>query len=92
MFKYQRQLTNFKLASDPSIFPASDMSSTACIQDRWTSHIKVADAGIGLTKRVYQRIRVFAHTITSATPPMAIFRSDLVSSKMCSHYRATQIG
>jgi hypothetical protein len=84
MFKYQRRLTNFKLASDASIFPASDMSSRAFSQDRWTSDIKVAGAGIGLTNRVYRRMRVLARVITSASAPMAIFRRDLVPGKMCS--------
>ena len=84
MFKYQRRLTNFKLASDASIFPASDMSSSAFSQDRWTSDIKVAGAGIGLTNRVYRRMRVLARVIPSALAPMAIFRRDLVPGKMCS--------
>jgi len=84
MFKYQRRLTNFKLASDASIFPASDMSSRAFSQHRWTSDIKVAGAGIGLTNRVYRRMRVLARVIMSASAPMAIFRRDLVPGKMCS--------
>jgi len=84
MFKYQRRLTYFKLASDATIFPESDMSSRAFSQDRWTSDIKVAGAGIGLTNRVYWRIRVLARVITSASAPMAIFRRDLVPGKMCS--------
>jgi len=84
MFKYQRRLTNFKLASDAAIFPASDMSSRAFSQDRWTSDIKVAGAGIGLTNMVYRRMRVLARVITSASASMAIFRRDLVRSKMCS--------
>jgi len=83
MFKYQRRLTNFKLASDAAIFPASDMSSRAFSQDRWTSDIKVAGAGIGLTNRVYRSMRVLARLITSAAAPMAIFRRDLVPGKMC---------
>jgi len=82
MFKYQRRLTHFKLASDASIFPASDMSSRAFSQDLWTSDIKVAGA-IGLTNRVYRRMRVLARVITSALAPMAIFRRDLVPGKMC---------
>jgi len=85
MFKYQQRLTNFKLASDASIFPASDMSSRAFSQDRWTRDIKVAGAGIGLTNRVYRRMRVLACAITSASAPMAIFRRDLVPGKMCSY-------
>jgi len=84
MFKYQPRLTHFKLPSDPSIFPASDMSSRAFSQDLWTSDIKVAGAGIGLTNRVYRRMRVLARVITSASPPRAIFRRDLVPGKMCS--------
>jgi len=84
MFKYQHRLTNFKLASDASIFPASDILSRAFSQDRWTSDIKVAGAGIGLTNRVYQRMRVLARIITSASAPLAIFRRDLVPGKMCS--------
>ena len=84
MFKYQRPLINFKLASDASIFPASDMSSRAFSQDRWTSDIKVAGAGIALTNRVYRRTRVLARVITSASAPKAIFHRDLVHGKMCS--------
>ena len=84
MFKYQRRLTNFKLASDASIFPASDMLSRAFSQDRWTSDIKVAGAGIGLTNRVYWGMRVLARAITSASAPMAVVRRDLVPGKMCS--------
>jgi len=84
MFKYQRPLTNFRLTSDALIFPASDMSSRAFSQDLWTSDIKVAGAGIGLTNRVYRRMRVSARIITSASAPMAIFRRDLVPGKMCS--------
>ena len=82
MFKYQRRLTNFKLASDASIFPASDMSSRAFSQDRWTLDIKVAGAGIGLTNRVCRRKRVLARVITSGSAPMAIFRRDLLPGKM----------
>jgi len=84
MFKYQRRLTNFKLASDASIFPASNMSSRAFSQEQWTSDIKVAGTGIGLTNRVYWRMRVLARVITYASAPMAIFRRDLVPGKMCS--------
>jgi len=84
MFKYQRRLTNFMLASDPSIFAASDMSLRAFSQVRGTSDIKVAGAGIGLTNRVYRRMIVLARVITSASAPMAIFRRDLVRGKMCS--------
>jgi len=84
MFKYHRPLTDFKLAFDALIFPASDMSSRAFSQDRWTSDFKVAGAGIGLTNRVYRRMRVLARIITSASAPMAIFRRDLVPGKMWS--------
>jgi len=84
MFKYQRRLTNFKLASDTSIFPASDMSTRAFSQDLWTSDIKVAGAGIGLTNRVYRRMGVLARVIRSASAPRGIFRRDLVTGKMCS--------
>jgi len=84
MFKYHRRLTNFKLASDASIFAPSDMSSRAFSQDRWTSDIKVAGAGIRLTNWVYRRMRVLARVITSALAPMAIFRRNLVPGKMCS--------
>jgi len=83
MFKYQRQLTNFELSSDATIFPASDISSRAFSQDRWASDYKVAGAGIGLTNRVYRRMRVLARVITPASAPMAIFRRDLVPGKMC---------
>jgi len=60
------------------------MSLSAFSQDRWTSDIKVAGAGIGLTNRVYLRMRVLARIITFASAPMAIFRRDLVPGKMCS--------
>jgi len=83
MFKYQRPLTKFMLASDATIFPASDMSSRFS-QDQWTSDIMVAGAAIGLINRVYRRMRVLARVITSASAPMAIFRRDLVTGKMCS--------
>jgi len=84
MFNYQRPLTNFKHASNASIFPLLDLSSRAFSQDRWTSDIKAADAGIGLTNRVYQSMRVLAPVITSASAPMALFRRDLVPRKMSS--------
>jgi len=84
MFKYQLRLSNFKLAYNASIFPASDMSSRAFSQDPWTSDIQVAGAGIGLTNRVYRSMRVLARVITSASAPMAIFRRHLVPGKMCS--------
>jgi len=84
MFKYQRPLSNFKLASDASIFPASDMSSSAFSQDWWTSDIKVAGAGIGLTNRVYRIMRFLPGVIRSASAPMAILGGDLVPGKMCS--------
>jgi hypothetical protein len=84
MFDYQRPLTNFMLASDASIFPASDMSSRAFSQDRWTSDIKVAGAGRGLSNRVYRRMRVLASAITAASAPVAIFRRELVPGQMCS--------
>jgi len=70
MFKYQGRLTNFKLASDASIFPASDMSSRAFSHDRWTSDIKVGGAGIGLTNRVYR-------SITLAGIAYLIFKSEV---------------
>jgi len=84
MFQYQRRRTNFNLASDASIFPASDMSSRAFSQDQWTSDIKVAGAGIELTNTVYRGMRVLARVITSASAPITIFRRDLVPGKMCS--------
>ena len=84
MFKYQRPLTNFKLASDAAIFPASDMSSRSFSQDWWTSDIKVAGAGIRLTNRVYGRIRLLAGIITAAAAPISIFCRDLVPGKVCS--------
>jgi len=84
MFRHQHPVTNFKLASDASIFPASDMLFRAFSQDRWASDIKVAGAGIGLTNRVYRRMRVLARVIMSGSTPMAIFRRDLVPGKMCS--------
>jgi len=84
MFEYQRPLTIFMLASDTSIFPASDMSSRAFSQERWTSDIKVAGAGSGLTNRVYWRMRVLARVITAASAPVAIFRRELVPGQMCS--------
>jgi len=84
MFEYQRPLTIFMLASDASIFPASDMSSRAFSQERWTSDIKVAGAGSGLTNRVYWRMRVLARVITAASAPVAIFRRELVPGQMCS--------
>jgi len=84
MFEYQRPLTMFMLASDASIFPASDMSSRAFTQERWTSDIKVAGAGSGLTNRVYWRMRVLAPVITAASAPVAIFRRELVPGQMCS--------
>jgi len=83
MFDYQRPLTIFMLASDASIFPASDMLSRAFSQERWTSDIKVAGAGSGLTNRVYWRIRVLARVITAASAPVAIFRRELVPGPMC---------
>jgi len=82
MFKYQRPLPNFKLGFDASIFAESDISSRAFSQDRSTTDIKAAGAGIGLTNRVYRRMRVLARNITSASAPMAIFRRDLVLGKM----------
>jgi len=84
MFEYQRPLTIFMLASDASIFPASDMSSRAFSQERWTSDIKVVGAGNGLTNRVYWRMRVLARVITAASAPVAIFRRELVPGQMCS--------
>jgi len=84
MFEYQRPLTIFMLASDASIIPASDMSSRGFSQQRWTSDIKVAGAGSGLTNRMYWRIRVLARVITAASAPVAIFRHELVPGQMCS--------
>jgi len=84
MFEYQRPLTIFILASDASIFPASDMLSRAFSQERWTSDIKLAGAASGLTNRVYWRMRVLARIITAASAPLAIFRRELVPGQMCS--------
>jgi len=84
MFEYQRRLTIFMLASDASIFPASDMLSTAFGQEWWTSDIKVTGAGSGLTKRVNWGIRVLARVIRAASAPVAIFRRELVPGQMCS--------
>jgi len=81
-FEYQRSHTIFMLASDGSIFPASDMSSRAFSQTRWTSDINTAGAGRGFTNRVYQRIRVLARTITAPSAPVAVFRRELVSGQM----------
>jgi len=85
MFEYQRPLTIFMLASDTSIFPASDMSSRAFSQEWWTSDIKVAGAGSGLTNRVYWRMRVLARVITAASAPVAIFGYELVPGQTCSY-------
>jgi len=84
MLEYQRPLTIFMPASDASIFPASDMSSRAFSQHRWTSDIKVAGAGRGLTNRVYRRMRILARAITAASAPVAVFRGELVPGQMCS--------
>ena len=84
MFEYQRPLTIFMLASDASIFPASDMSLGAFSQERWTSDLKVAGTGSGLTNKVYRRMRVLACVITAASAPVAIFRRELVPGQMCS--------
>jgi len=81
MFEYQSPLTIFMLASDASIFPASDMSSGAFSQERWTSDIKAAGAGSGLTNRVYCRMSVLAHVITASSAPVAIFRRVLVPGR-----------
>jgi len=83
MLEYQRPLTIFVPASDASIFPASDMSSRAFSQHRWTSDIKVAGAGRGLTNRVYQSMRILARAITAASAPVAVFRCELVPGQMC---------
>jgi len=84
MLEYQRPLTIFMAASDASIFPASDMSSRAFSEHRWTSDIKVAGAGRGLTHRVYRRMRILARAITAASAPVAVFRHELVQGQMCS--------
>ena len=81
-FEYQRPLTIFMLATDGSIFPASDMSSRAFSQTPWTSEINTAGAGRGLTNRVYHRMRVLARTITAASAPVAVFRREFVSGQM----------
>ena len=81
-FEYQRPLTIFMLATDGSIFPASDMSLRAFRQTRWTSDINTAGAGRGFTNRVYHRIRVLSRTITAASAPVAVFRRELVSGHM----------
>jgi len=84
MFEYQYPLTIFMLPSDVSTFPASDMSSRAFSQERWTSDIKVAGAGSGLKNRVYWRMRVLARFIIAASAPVAIFPRELVPGQMCS--------
>ena len=71
-FEYQRPLTIFMLATDGSIFPASDMSSRAFIQRWWTSEINTVGAGRGFRNRVYHKIRVLAGTITAASGPVAV--------------------
>ena len=82
MLEYQRPFTIFMPASDGSIFPASDMSSRPFSQHRWTSDIKVAVAGRGLTNRVYRRRRILARAITAASAPVAVFRRELVPGQM----------
>jgi len=81
-FEYHRPLTILMLGTDGSILPASDMSSRACSQTRWTSDINTAGAGRGFTNRVYHRIRVLARTITAASAPLAVFRRGLESGQM----------
>jgi len=81
-FEYQGPLTIFMLATDGSIFAASDMSWRACSQTRWPWDINKAGVGRGFTNRVNHRIRVLARTITAASAPVAVFRRELVSSQM----------
>jgi len=81
-FEYQRPLTLFMLATDGAIFAASDISTRAFSQTRWTSDINTAGAGRGFTNRVSHRIRVLARTITAATAPVAVFGRELVSGQM----------
>jgi len=81
-FEYERPLTIFMLATDGSIFPASDMSSTGFSQIRWTSDMNTAGAGGGFTNRVYHRLRVLARTITATSAPVAVFRREFVSGQM----------
>jgi len=84
MLEYQRPLTIFMPASDASIFPASDLSSRAFSQHRWTSDIKLAGAGSGLTNIVYREMRILGRPITAASAPVAVFRRELVPCQMCS--------
>jgi len=84
MLEYQRPLTIFMPSSDASIFAASDMSSRAFSQHWWTSDIKVAGAGRGLTNRVYRGMRILARAIKPASAPVAVFRRELVPGQMCS--------
>jgi len=83
MFEYQRPLVIFILAFDTSIFPASDMLSRPFSQELWTSDIKVAGAGSGLTNWVYWRMRVLTRVITAGSAPVAIFRGELLPAQMC---------
>jgi len=85
MFEYQGPQTIFMLASDASIFPASDMSLRAFSQEQSTSDINVAGPGSRLTNTVYWRMRVLASIITAAAAPRTIFWHELVPSQMCSY-------
>jgi len=84
MLEYQCPLTIFMPASHASIFPEPDMSSGAFSQHWWTSDIKVAGAGRGLTNRVYRRMRILARAFIAASAPLAVFRRELVPGQMCS--------
>jgi len=70
------------LATDGSIFPASDKSSRGFSQTRWASDINTAGAGRAFTNRVYHRISVLARAVTAASAPVAVFGRELVSGQM----------
>jgi len=66
------------LFSDDSIFPASAISSLALFQTLYTSDIKAIGFESMSTKRVEQKIRVFATLSISPSIPVTGFRHELI--------------
>ena len=76
------QITSFKLSSDDSVYPASDITSCALLQPVYTLDVKAAAFESGSSKRVYLRIRAVAFPNIAPSAPVTVFRCESIGDPM----------
>jgi len=73
------QRTCFTLSSDGSIFPASDIVSSAFPHTVYICDVKATGFGSGLSKSVYRSISAIACSNMVPSAPVTVFRGESVA-------------